>query len=109
MEVITLHYPSVSLPTRPAREPALKTIGGNIRRERTACLLSQDKLAAVAGLNVRTLAKIEAGELNVRPETLDNIRRALGCSLRSILGPFVHSASTDTRANTPASWLSRIL
>ena len=109
MEVIILHYPTVSLPTGPARESALKTIGGNIRRERTACLISQDKLAAVAGLNVRTLAKIEAGELNVRPETLDNIRRALGCSLRSILGPYCQQPSTNARATTPASWLSRII
>jgi transcriptional regulator with XRE-family HTH domain len=108
MEVIVLHYLSISLPTGLARESALKTIGGNIRRERTARLISQDKLAAVAGLNVRTLAKIEAGELNVRPETLDNIRRALGCSLRSILGPYCPQPSTDARANTLASWLSRI-
>lgn len=86
MEVITLKYPSFSLPLGPARETALKFIGGNIRRERTACLMTQEKLASAAGINVRTVAKIEAGELNVRPETLENIRRAIGCSLSKLIG-----------------------
>ena len=96
MEVITLKYPSLSLPLGPARETALKFIGGNIRRERTACLMSQEKLATAAGINVRTVAKIEAGQLNVRPETLENIRRAIGCSLSKLLGS-LQQPRTDLR------------
>ena len=30
------------------------------------------------GLNPRTIAKIEAGEIGIRPETLDRIQRAIG-------------------------------
>ena len=103
MEVIILNYPLISLPTGLARESALKTIGGNIRRERAKCSISQQKLAAIAGLNVRTLAKIEAGELNVRPETIDNIRRALGCRLATIVGLYGPQPSTHARDGAPAS------
>jgi transcriptional regulator with XRE-family HTH domain len=39
--------------------------GANIRRERTARNLTQEKLAEKANLNIRTLQKIEAGKLNL--------------------------------------------
>lgn len=48
--------------------------------------MSQSKLAACADLNERTIAKIEAGELAVRPETRERIQRAIGCSLGALLG-----------------------
>ena len=50
-------------------ETALKILGGNVRRERVARSISQHKLGLLTGLNVRTICKIEAGELNVRWET----------------------------------------
>ncbi len=87
MEVVTLKYPSLSLPLGPGRANALKRVGGNIRRERVARLLSQEKFAAAVGINVRTVAKIEAGQLNVRPETLERIRLALDCPLAKFVGP----------------------
>ena len=86
MEVMTLKYPSFSLPSGPQREVALKHIGGNIRRERTARLITQEKLAALVGINARTVVKIEAGQLNIRPETLEKIREALGCPLVKLIG-----------------------
>ena len=34
---------------------------------------------ARCGLHPRTVVKIEAGEIGIRPETLDRIQRAIGC------------------------------
>lgn len=67
------------------RENARKQLGGNIRRERSTRTMSQGTLAARAGLNVRTIAKIEAGELNVRVQTLENIRQAIGCPMSALI------------------------
>jgi transcriptional regulator with XRE-family HTH domain len=39
--------------------------------------MSQEKLAQLAGINPRTVAKIEAGELNVKEDTLARINRAI--------------------------------
>lgn len=35
------------------------------------------------GLHSRTIAKIEAGELGIRPETLDRIQSAIGCTFKN--------------------------
>jgi hypothetical protein len=34
-------------------------------------------------LNPRTIVKIEAGELGIRPDTLDRIQRAIGCTFQN--------------------------
>jgi plasmid maintenance system antidote protein VapI len=34
-------------------------------------------------LHPRTIAKIEAGEIGIRPETIDRIERALGCTFNN--------------------------
>jgi|GEM_PF-5049866 len=71
--------PSHSTSRATEREKRLRHLGANIRRERVAQHLSQEKLATAAGLYVDTIARIEAGALNVRPETLARIEAALGC------------------------------
>jgi transcriptional regulator with XRE-family HTH domain len=63
----------------------LKRIGANIRRERVKARLTQERLAERADLNIRTLQKIEAGELNILVTTLMRIRRALRCSGEHLL------------------------
>jgi DNA-binding XRE family transcriptional regulator len=68
-----------------ARLNALKILGGNIRRERTARRMSQEKLALFADLNVRTICKIEAGELNIHRTTIERIQQALGCPMITLL------------------------
>lgn len=73
----------MSLPGSNAREAFRKTFGANVRRERTARRISQDELAARSRLHPRTIAKIEAGEIGIRAETLNRIERAIGCSLES--------------------------
>jgi transcriptional regulator with XRE-family HTH domain len=64
---------------------ALKILGGNVRRERVARSMSQEKVALLTGLNARTICKIEAGELNIRRETIQRLRQAIGCSLSRLV------------------------
>jgi len=66
-------------------ETALKIFGGNVRRERVARSISQQKLAVLSGLNARTICKIEAGQLNIRWETIQRLRQAIGCSLSRLV------------------------
>lgn len=75
--------PSLSIPHNFAKEALRKKFGAAVRRERTARRISQDELAKRCGLHPRTIAKIEAGELGIRPDTLDRIQRGIGCSLRN--------------------------
>jgi len=64
----------------------LKRFGGNLRRERIARKVTQEKLAELADLNIRTLQKIEAGQTNILVTTAIRLRSALACSWDSMLG-----------------------
>jgi DNA-binding XRE family transcriptional regulator len=55
----------------------LKQYGGNIRRIRSECGMTQEKLAELADLNIRTVQKIEAGQTNVLITTAARIAKAL--------------------------------
>jgi ribosome-binding protein aMBF1 (putative translation factor) len=77
--VSRLRNPPLSLSHGVAKDALRKTLGANVRRARTARWISQDELAARCGLHPRTVVKIEAGEIGIRPETLDRIQRAIGC------------------------------
>jgi len=57
----------------------LRTFGANLRRERTAKELTQEKLAEMVDVNIRTIQKIEAGDINVLVTTAMRIQKALGC------------------------------
>jgi len=52
----------------------LDRFGANIRRERNAPQFDPGKLAEFADLNIRTVQKIEAGELNVLITTAIRLR-----------------------------------
>lgn len=41
--------------------------------------VTQERLAELADLNIRTLQKIEAGETNILLTTVLRLQRALGC------------------------------
>jgi transcriptional regulator with XRE-family HTH domain len=58
----------------------LKAFGDNVRRERVARRMTQEKLAELVDVNIRTIQKIEAGDINVLVTTAMRIQRALGCS-----------------------------
>jgi ribosome-binding protein aMBF1 (putative translation factor) len=79
-QVARLRTPRLSLRHSFAKEALRRTFGADVRRERTARRISQDELATRSGLHPRTIAKIEAGEMGIRPETLDRIQRAVGCT-----------------------------
>jgi transcriptional regulator with XRE-family HTH domain len=64
----------------------LRTFGANIRRERTARGLTQEKLAERVGLNIRTVQKIEAGHVNILLTTVLRVRKALQCPWEAVLG-----------------------
>ena len=63
----------------------LKRFGGNLRRERVARNITQEKLADLAQLNVRTVQKIEAGQTNILITTAKRIQKAIGCQWESLL------------------------
>jgi len=64
----------------------LRILGGNLRRERIARKVTQEKLAELADLNIRTLQKIEAGQTNILVTTAVRLRKALGCPWEAFLG-----------------------
>ncbi len=64
----------------------LKKFGGNLRRERIARSITQERLAELADLNIRTLQKIEAGETNILVTTAQRLRRSLDCEWDELLG-----------------------
>ncbi|MEY2438681.1 MAG: helix-turn-helix protein [Verrucomicrobiota bacterium] len=68
---------------RVAKDALRKTLGTNIRRERTLLGISQHELGARCGLHPRTIARIEAGEIGIRPETLARLQRAIGCTFQN--------------------------
>jgi transcriptional regulator with XRE-family HTH domain len=57
----------------------LKVFGANLRRERMARSITQEKLAEVVDLNIRTLQKIEAGQTNILITTALRLQDALKC------------------------------
>ena len=60
-------------------KPQLKRFGANLRKERIAAGMTQEKLAERTEFNIRTVQKIEAGQANILITTAARLRRALGC------------------------------
>jgi transcriptional regulator with XRE-family HTH domain len=63
----------------------LRTFGANVRRERSAQGLTQDKLAELASISTRNLQKVEAGQLNILLTTAIRIQLALRCSWKRLM------------------------
>jgi len=57
----------------------LQTFGSNVRRIRNEQAITQEKLAELADLNIRTIQKIEAGQTNILITTAARIQKALAC------------------------------
>lgn len=64
----------------------LRFLGANIRRERILKSLTQERLAELVDLNLRTVQKIEAGNINILVTTVTRIQRALSCPWSKLLG-----------------------
>lgn len=63
----------------------LSVFGANVRRERVAIGMTQEKLAEKANINPRTVQKIEAGNLNILLTTVWRLQSALRCSWESLM------------------------
>jgi transcriptional regulator with XRE-family HTH domain len=57
----------------------LKKFGASVRRERIVKGITQEKLAELVDLNIRSVQKIEAGQINVLVTTTMRIQHALDC------------------------------
>lgn len=60
-------------------------MGANIRRERVARAITQERLAEMADLNLRTIQKIEAGRINILITTTVRIQKALRCPWEKLI------------------------
>jgi transcriptional regulator with XRE-family HTH domain len=74
------------MPLNSKQAVQLKAFGINIRRERMAKKITQEKLAELVDLNIRTIQKIEAGHVNILLTTVLRLQKALGCSWEGLLG-----------------------
>ena len=75
--------------SKPKQETAhAKAIADAIRRVRNAKGLTQEQLAAKAGLDPRSVQKIESGSTNVLFTTLVRLKTGLGCEWDDLLGGF---------------------
>jgi transcriptional regulator with XRE-family HTH domain len=63
----------------------LRAFGGNLRRLRTEQNITQEKLAELADLNIRTIQKIEAGQTNILITTAARIQQALACNWNKLM------------------------
>ena len=70
----------------PKQSAQLRVLGGNIRRERMRHKLTQERLAELVDLNIRTGQNIEARNVNILVTTLLRLQKALGCRWEELLG-----------------------
>ena len=66
-------------------EKKLKTFGGNVRRLRNEKILTQEKLAELTDLNIRTVQKVEVGQTNILVTTAARIQKALDCDWNDLM------------------------
>ncbi len=74
------------MPAKKEIRAQLERFGANVRRERYARGLTQQQFAESVDLNIRTVQKIEAGDINILLTTLLRIQRALRCRWSKLVG-----------------------
>ena len=57
----------------------LKKFGSTLKAVRVTRQITQEKLAELTDLNIRTVQKIEAGQTNILITTALRLQKALGC------------------------------
>jgi transcriptional regulator with XRE-family HTH domain len=73
------------VPANRETQTQLKQFGANVRRERMAKGITQERFAELVDLNIRTVQKIEAGQINILLTTIIRIHRALGCPWQRLI------------------------
>ena len=64
----------------------VRIFGANLRRERMSRGITQEALAEKVELNIRTVQKIEAGDVNILLTTVIRLKKALGCDWDDLMG-----------------------
>jgi transcriptional regulator with XRE-family HTH domain len=64
----------------------VKLLGANVRRVRNSRGLTQERLAEMTDLHLRSIQKVEGGEMTILVTTLYRLRGALKCSWGELLG-----------------------
>jgi transcriptional regulator with XRE-family HTH domain len=67
------------------KKTELERLGANLRRERNAKGITQERLAELSDLSTRAIQKIEAGGMNILVTTLKRLQRALRCRWEKLL------------------------
>ena len=73
------------MPTKKEIAAQIGKFGANVRRERNARNLTQEKLAELVDLNIRTVQKVEAGDINILMTTVCRFQRALRCPWEKLM------------------------
>jgi len=60
-------------------------LGRTLARLRGEAHLTQERVAELAGIDTRSLQRVEAGEWNISVEYLDQLRGALGCKWSDLI------------------------
>ncbi len=79
------YYDILCRPLDKKSEEGLREFGANVRRERTALEISQQKFSELADLSLRNIQRVEAGEINILLTTVIRIQRTLGCSSEKLI------------------------
>ena len=74
------------VPLSQQERAVLKKLGASVRRVRTGKGMTQENLAELSDLHLRSLQKIEAGDKNVLITTVKRIQQALGCQWDDLMG-----------------------
>jgi transcriptional regulator with XRE-family HTH domain len=64
----------------------LQNLGANVRRVRNARGMTQERLAELMDVHLRSVQKIEGAEITILVTTLHRLRDALKCSWEELLG-----------------------
>ena len=70
----------------PDQKALLLRVGLNVRKLRIKAKLTQGRLAEMAELDIRTVQKIEAAELNLLITTMARLKASLKCRWDDLLG-----------------------
>jgi transcriptional regulator with XRE-family HTH domain len=74
------------VPLNAKQASQLRAFGSSVRRARMSRKITQEKLAELVDLNIRTIQKIEAGHVNILLTTVLRLQKALGCGWSDLLG-----------------------
>ena len=73
------------MPLNKHQTAQIEGFGANVRRERMRRELTQERLAEAVDLNIRTVQKIEAGDVNILLTTVLRLKKALACPWEKLL------------------------